>query len=125
MIGIEPNVPSLIVFGVLWAVACLAFLHLTGMLPLQARPAAAQGATGAWLVTGNGALFLVILVGTLCYGWAELRWTSVVVVGGLEFLFLPDLMQACPARLREGRAGLVGLMTAQVGAISLLLAHAA
>ncbi len=125
MAGIEPNVPSLVVFGVLWAAACLAFLHLMGMLPLQARPAAAQGMAGTWLVVGNGALFLAILIGTLCYGWAELRWTSVIVVGGMLLLFMPDALQAFPARWRDGRAGLLGLLAVQVGALGLLLSRVA
>jgi hypothetical protein len=121
MAGIEPNVPSLLVFGVLWAAACLAFLHLMGMLPLQARPEGAQGTGGTWLVLGNGALFLAILIGTLCYAWLELRWTSVIVVGGVVFLFMPDALQACPARLRDGRAGLLALLAVQAGALGLLL----
>jgi hypothetical protein len=58
------------------------------------------------LVLGNTALWLLLLAGTLAFAWTELRWTTIVVVAGLLFLFIPGLLQAVPARLREGRGGL-------------------
>ena len=36
----------------------------------------------------------------------ELRWTTIVVVAGVLFLFIPGAFQAIPARVRDGRAGL-------------------
>jgi hypothetical protein len=101
---LEPNLIALSWFALLWSVCCLSFLQLAGMYPL--------GGSGqrqryrVWLVCGSTALWLVLLAGTLVFAWTQLRWTTIVVVGGLLFLFIPDLFQAIPARLRDGRAGL-------------------
>ncbi len=58
------------------------------------------------MVLGNTALWLVLLAGTLAFALAELRWTTIVVVAGVLFLFIPGAFQAIPARFRDGRAGL-------------------
>ena len=72
------------------------------MYPLRAAPARRS----VLLVLGNTALWLVLLAGTLVFAWAELRWTSLVVVAGILFLFIPELFQAIPGRFRDGREGL-------------------
>jgi hypothetical protein len=60
----------------------------------------------ALLVLGNTALWLALLAGTLMFAYAELRWTTTVVVAGVLFLFIPELFQAIPGRWRDGRAGM-------------------
>jgi hypothetical protein len=99
---LEPNVIGLSWFVPLWSVCCAAFFQLAGLYPLRANGAR----SGVLLVLGNTALWLLLLAGTLAFAWTELRWTTIVVVAGLLFLFIPGLLQAVPARLRDGRGGL-------------------
>lgn len=116
---LEPNVTALCWFVLLWSVCCLAFLQLAGMYPLRGSGAGRQVA----LVLGNTALWLVLLAGTLCFAWVELRLTTIVVVAGLLFLFMPELFQAIPARLRDGRAGLAvsgAVLIAALGALAVI-----
>ena len=95
-------------------VCTLAFLVLAGMFPLRARPDAARSSVGALLVGGNAILLAALLVGTGLYGYAELRWSTLVVVAGLVVLFTPGLFEVWPASLRDGRAGLVVLVGVQI-----------
>ena len=105
MTHLEPNAMALLWFVPLWSVCCLAFFQLAGMYPLG--PNGESGARSrALLVLGNTALWLLLLAGTLALACAELRWTTIVVVAGILFLFIPGLFQAIPQRLRDGRAGL-------------------
>ena len=101
---LEPNITALSWFTLLWSVCCLAFLQLAGMYPLRAG--GEGGRSPALLVLGNTALWLALLAGTLAFAWAELRWSTIVVVAGILVLFIPGLFQAIPARLRDGRFGL-------------------
>ena len=55
---------------------------------------------------GNTALWLALSAGTLAFARAELRWSTIVVVAGILFLFIPELFQAIPGRVRDGRIGL-------------------
>ena len=108
---LEPNIAALSWFALLWSVCCLAFFQLAGLYPLRARGEARGGREGSGsgpvlLVLGNTALWLALLAGTLAFAWAELRWSTIVVVAGLLFLFIPELFQAIPARVRDGRIGL-------------------
>jgi hypothetical protein len=104
---IEPNIAALSWFALLWSVCCLAFFQLAGLYPLRARgEARGEGDSPVLLVLGNTALWLVLLAGTLAFAWVELRWSTIVVVAGLLFLFIPELFQAIPARVRDGRIGL-------------------
>jgi hypothetical protein len=73
------------------------------------------------LVLGNTALWLVLLAGTLAFAWAELRWTTIVVVAGLLFLFIPELFQAIPGRFRDGRAGLAVAGLVLIAALGVLV----
>jgi hypothetical protein len=122
MDSIEPNWPSLLWFCLLWGAACVAFLVVAGMLPLRSRPEGARTSGGAALVVWNALLLAVLAAGTALYGYAELRWTSVVVAGGLIFLFAPALFQAWPAGSRDATAGLALLLALQGAALALLYA---
>jgi hypothetical protein len=102
---LEPNVVALSWFVVLWSVCCLGFLQLAGMYPLHGDDAG-EVRHPALLVLGSTALWLSLLGGTLLFAWMRLRWTTIVVVAGLLFLFIPELFQAIPARLRDGRIGM-------------------
>jgi hypothetical protein len=90
------------------------------MFPLAARPEGARVAGGLALIVANALLLAALVVATGLYGLAELRWTTVVVVSGLVFLFAPALFQVWPERWRDGRAGLVALVGAQALALALL-----
>ena len=105
MTQIEPNALALCWFALFWSICCLSFLQLAGMYPLGSRTDGGVPAPPTF-VLGSTALWLALLVGTCLFGAAELRWTSVVIVGGILFLFLPELFQAIPARWRNGWAGL-------------------
>jgi len=72
------------------------------------------------LVAGNGVLLFALLVGTGIYGFAELRWSTLIVVTGLVVLFAPGLFEICPSSLRDGRKGLVVLVGVQMLALAAL-----
>jgi hypothetical protein len=105
MSHLEPNVMALSWFVPLWSVCCLGFFQLAGLYPLRAS-GEGGGRNSILLVLGNTALWLLLLAGTLAFAWTELRWTTIVVVAGILFLFIPELFQAIPVRFRDGRAGL-------------------
>jgi hypothetical protein len=60
------------------------------------------------------------LVGTGLYGYAELRWSSLIVVTGLVVLFAPGLFEVWPSSFRDGRTGLVLLVGVQIAALATL-----
>jgi hypothetical protein len=99
---LEPNVVQLVWFTVLWSVCCLGFLQLAGMYPLESRDAKIP----APLVIVSTVLWVILLIGAFAYAIAELRWSSIVVVAGLLFLFIPEPFQAIPERWRNSSAGL-------------------
>ncbi|EWY39058.1 hypothetical protein N825_08630 [Skermanella stibiiresistens SB22] len=117
MTNIEPNLMALPWFCVPLAIGCVAFLTLAGMLPLSSRPDAARGRGSGLLILSNSALLLALAAGTALHALTELRWTTVVVVGGVILLFSPLLFQIWPAAWRDNRTGL-GLL-AMVQAITL------
>ena len=90
------------------------------MFPLRARPDAAKSNAAMLLVVGNAILFAALLLGTGLYGYAELRWSTLIVVAGLVVLFTPGLFEAWPASLRDGRTGLVVLVGIQMLALATL-----
>lgn len=122
MSTIEPNWPSLLWFCLFWGAACLAFLVVAGMLPLRSRPEGLRSSGGAALVVWNAVLLAVLVAGAALYGYTELRWTTVVVAGGLIFLFAPALFQAWPAAHRDARTGLALLLAVQAAVLGLLYA---
>ena len=105
MEAIEPNWISLIWFAAFATICMIAFLIVAGMFPLRSRPEATKSAAAMLLVVGNGLLLSVLLVGTGLYGYAELRWSTLIVVTGLVVLFAPGLFEAWPSSFRDGRTG--------------------
>lgn len=116
---LEPNLVALSWFTLLWSVCCLGFLQLAGMYPLRAG-GAGEARNPVLLVFGNTAVWLALLAGTLTFASMQLRWTTIVVVAGLLFLFIPELFQAIPARLRDGCKGMAIAGCILVATLSLL-----
>jgi predicted permease len=117
MAAIEPNWISLIWFAAFATICMIAFLIVAGMFPLRSRPEAARSGAATLLVVGNGLLLAALLVGTGLYGYAELKWSSLIVVTGLVVLFAPGLFEVWPSSFRDGRAGLILLVGVQILAI--------
>ncbi len=72
------------------------------------------------LIVANSVALLALLAVTLRYGFAELRWTSLVVVGGLIFLFTPAAFQVLPERWRDGPGGLATLLALLLASLIML-----
>lgn len=120
MTAIEPNWISSLAFAAFATGCALAVLILAGMFPLRARPDAARSGLALLLVAGNAVLLALLLAGTGFYGFTELRWTTLIVVGGLVVLFAPGLFEALPERLRDSRAGLIALAGVQAVGLAVL-----
>ena len=120
MAAIEPNWISLIWFAAFATICVIAFLIVAGMFPLGSRPDQAKSGAATLLVVGNGVLLSALLVGTGLYGYAELKWSSLIVVTGLVVLFAPGLFEAWPSSFRDGRTGLVVLIGVQILALATL-----
>src|SRR3954447_3816506 len=103
-----------------WTVICLAFLTLAGMVPLRSRPQAACGGAGLVLVVGNFVLLVLLAGAAVIYAAVTIRWSSVVIAGGLVILFAPAIFQGWPKR--DSRPGLSLLIFVQVCALAALLA---
>jgi hypothetical protein len=114
---LEPNLVALAWFGLLWSICCLGFLQLAGMYPLRERSSVP--------VIAATMLWFVLLVGTGAFAAIELRWTTIVIVGGVLVLFLPALFQALPERWRDGRSGLPLSGCVMLAALALLACVAA
>jgi hypothetical protein len=120
MQAIEPNWVSLLWFAAFATIGTVALLVVAGMFPLRSRPEAARSNAATMLVVGNAILVFALLVGTGIYGFAELRWSTLIVVTGLVVLFAPGLFEICPSSLRDGRKGLVVLVGVQMLALAAL-----
>ena len=120
MDAIEPHWISLLWFTAFATTCVVAFLVVAGMLPLRSRPDSVKSGAATLLVVGNAALLIVLLAGTGWYGYAELRWSTLIVAGGLVVLFAPGLFEAWPLPLRDGSAGLIVLVGIQVLALAAL-----
>jgi len=72
------------------------------------------------LVIGNAVLLAALLMGTGLYGYAELRWSTLIVVAGLVVLFAPTLFEIWPSSMRDGSAGLIVLVGVQMLALAAL-----
>ena len=125
MAAIEPNWISLIWFAAFATVCVIAFLIVAGMFPLGSRPETARSGAATLLVVGNGLLLSALLVGTGLYGYAELRWSTLIVVTGLVVLFAPGLFEVWPSSFRDGRIGLLVLIGVQILALATLAKVAA
>ncbi len=120
MDAIEPHWVASLCFAALATGCALAVLILAGMFPLRARPDGARSSFALLLVAGNAVLLAALLVGTGFYGFTELRWTTLIVVGGLVVLFAPGLFEALPERLRDSLAGLIVLAGVQALGLAVL-----
>jgi hypothetical protein len=60
------------------------------------------------------------MVSTGLYGYAELRWSTLIVVTGLVILFAPGLFEVWPSSWRDGRTGLALLVSVQILALAIL-----
>jgi hypothetical protein len=120
MDAIEPHWISMIWFAAFATICTIAFLVVAGMFPLDARPASAKSGAITLLLVGNAVLLVALMIGTGFYGYAELRWSTLIVVGGLAVLFAPGLFEVWPSSLRDGRTGLFVLIGVQLGALATL-----
>jgi hypothetical protein len=120
MDAIEPHWVSLLWFAGFATVGAVAFLMVSGMFPLRSRPDAARSSAATVLVFGNAVLLAALLVGAGWYGYAELKWSTLIIVTGLVVLFAPGLFEVWPAPLRDGPSGLVALVGVQVLALAAL-----
>jgi hypothetical protein len=121
MSGIEPNIQALVWFVALWSMCCLGFLQLAGLYPLHR---AKRSQMSNLLVLAATMLWIATLASTVHFAVRELRWTTIVIVAGVLFLFVPEIFQALPRRFRDGVSGLTISACAFVAAL-LLLAHLA
>ena len=117
MQAIEPNWISLLWFAAFATIGTVALLIVAGMFPLRSRPDSVGSDAATLLVVGNVILLAALLTGTGFYGYAELRWSTLVVVAGLVGLFAPGLFEAWPSSWRDGSTGLVVLIGVQALAI--------
>lgn len=117
---IEPNVVALCWFAVFASVAGIGFYVLAGAFPLSTRDDLKSHPAGAPLAIVNALAFAALSVGIGLYAAAELRWTSIVIVAGLAFLFAPSAFHLWPERWRDGAAGLAILLALTVTAIAAL-----
>ena len=120
MDAIEPHWISLLWFAAFATICTVAFLIVAGMFPLRSRPDSVRSSAAALLIAGNAVLLTALLMATLFYGYAELRWSSLIVIAGLVVLFAPGLFEAWPAPLRDSKTGLVVLVGVQTAALASL-----
>jgi len=111
---------SLIAFAAAWAVGCTGLFYLIGILPMRAAPAEVRRGAGPMLVLTNVGLVGALLVFSLLFAFAELRWTSLVVAGGLVFLFSPFVVQDIPDALKDNKIGLALVLVLTVAGLLLL-----
>ena len=120
MDAIEPNWIASLWFAAFATICTVAFLIVSGMFPLGSRPNSEKSGTATLLTIGNAILLAALLLGTGLYGYAELRWSTLIVVTGLVVLFAPGLFEAWPSSSRDGRTGLTLLVGVQILAIAVL-----
>jgi len=65
----------------------------------------------------------MLLIGVALFAHETLRWTSVVVAGGLIFLFVPSVFEIIPNGWRDSRGGLALLVALQLASLALLAAR--
>ena len=120
MEAIEPNWISLLWFAAFATIGTVGVLVVAGMFPLRSRPEPMRSNAATLLVFGNAILLVALWVGTGFYGYAELWWSTLIVVTGLVVLFSPGLFEVWPASFRDGRTGLVVLVSVQLLALAAL-----
>jgi hypothetical protein len=122
MSAIEPNIQALAWFVALWSMCCLGFLQLAGLYPLRRQPTRPQ--VSNLLVLAATVLWIATLAATVHFAVTELRWTTIIIVAGILFLFVPEIFQVLPRRFRDGLSGLA-ISACVFVAARLLLAHLA
>jgi hypothetical protein len=120
MEAIEPHWVSLLWFAGFATVGAVGFLVVAGMFPLRDRPGSMKSGSATLLLLGNAVLLAALCAGTGLFGYAELRWSSLVVVTGLVVLFAPGLFEAWPPSFRDGSTGLAVLVSVQILALAVL-----
>ncbi len=120
MDAIEPNWVSLLVFAAAWGMGCVGTFYLVGVMPLAAAPREVQRGLGPILVIATAALVALLVVAALMFAIAELRWTSLVIAGGMVFLFSPFVVQDLTPALKNSKLGLAIVLALTIGAITLL-----
>lgn len=120
MDAIEPHGISLLWFTLLATVCTVSFLVVAGMFPLHSRPDSVKSGAATLLVAGNALLLTALSIGTGFFGYAELRWSTLIVVTGLVVLFAPGVFEVWPSSLRDGSTGLVVLIGIQLLALATL-----
>jgi hypothetical protein len=110
MVMIEPNVVALLWFAIFALLTSAGFYVLAGVFPLATRPDLRRLPLGLALIATDVVLLIALASGTIAYGVAHLRWTSVIIVAGLALLFAPALFNVWPHRLRDRMAGLLILL---------------
>jgi hypothetical protein len=117
---IEPNVAALLWFAIFALVASTGFYVLAGVFPLATRPDLRRLPLGVALIAVDVLLLLALTGGSIAYGVAHLRLTSLVIVAGLALLFAPALFNIWPHPLRDRRSGLVILLVVFGASLDLL-----
>ena len=117
MQAIEPNWISLLWFAAFATIGTVALLIVAGMFPLRARAGSVGSMQQRCWWSAMPFCWPALLTGTGLYGYAELRWSTLVVVAGLVGLFAPGLFEAWPSSWRDGNSGLVVLVGIQALAI--------
>lgn len=118
--AIEPNWIALIVFAAVWSVGCAGLFYLIGILPLNAAPREVRRGAGPVLVLTNVGMVGLLLLSALLFAFAELRWTSLVVAGGMILLFSPFIVQDLPDGLKDNKIGLLVVMILTFAGLLLL-----
>jgi hypothetical protein len=113
------NVALVAVFALAAFVATGGAVLVSGFLPRESGPAAAQGPVGAVLVYAAAAMLAALAVAAISAATA-LPWAVALVAAGLAFLAAPFAIQPLPDRLRESRAGLVGVLAIAAAMLVLL-----
>ncbi len=107
------------------AVALAAFVAtggavvVSGFLPRDSGPSAAQGPVGAVLVYAAAAMLAALVIAAISAA-TTLPWAVALVAAGLAFLAAPFAIQPLPERVRESRAGLVGVLAVSAAMLGLL-----
>ena len=117
---IEPNVVGVLWFAIFALVTSAGFYVLAGVFPLATRPDLRRLPLGVALIAVDVLLLAALAGGSIAYGVAHLRWTSLVIVAGLALLFAPALFNVWPHRLRDRTAGLVTLLVVFSASIGVL-----
>lgn len=120
MNAIEPNWLSLIWFTLFATTGAVAFLVVAGKFPLDVNFGQSKSTLVTGLVFGNTVLVAILLAGAGLYGYTELRWTTLIVVAGLIFLFAPALVEEWRWPLRNPTAELGLLVGVQMLALTAL-----